>query len=406
MKEAWMNTPSQVRFVGPLAPYMSGYQSELEAKGYKPSSIAHHLQLVAKVSRWLEAQGLGVTGLTPERIETFFTLRRQRVRVLHTSPHALRGFVLHLRRRGALPPPEPAKPTAVDQLLDDYRHYLLNERGFVEAAARRYVHIARQFLDTCVEGGQPVLDSLTADVVVRFLRAAVATRKPSTAKSVAVSLRSLLRYLFVEGLIAEPVWKALPTPGGPSRSGLPKGLKAEEVSKLLSSCERRSVAGRRDYAMLLLLARLGLRAGEVAGLALNDVDWRAGQLRIRGKGGRLDVLPLPADVGKALEAYVRGGRPRQPAGALFRSVFAPHGALSGPTVTGVVYRACERAGMARAGAHRLRHTAATQMLGGGASLGEIAQILRHVHIDTTVIYAKVDRVRMAEVARPWPGRQS
>ena len=194
-----------------------------------------------------------------------------------------------------------------------------------------------------------------------------------------------------------------PTPAGPSSSGLPRGLSAGEVGKVLSGCDRAGPAGRRDYAIVLLLARLGLRAGEVANLALDDVDWRAGRVRIRGKAGRVDTLPLPADVGKALEAYVRGGRPKELRGALFRSVLAPHGALAGPTVTGVVYRACERAGVDRAGAHRLRHSAATQMLRRGASLTDIAQVLRHVHIETTTIYAKVDRIALAELARPWPG---
>ncbi|MGH9066425.1 MAG: tyrosine-type recombinase/integrase [Acidimicrobiales bacterium] len=401
-----MNVPSQVRFVGPLAPYMAGYQEELEAKGYKPSSVAHHLQLVAKVSRWLESQGLGVAGLTPDRVETFFDLRRQHVGFLHTSAHALSGFVLHLERQGALDPSEPGEPTAVDRVLDNYRRHLLSEQGFVEAAARRYVHIAREFLSGCVAEGQLHLDAVKAETVIRFLRVACATRKPSTAKSVAVSLRSLLRFLYLEGLIDQSLAKVVPTPGGPSSSGLPKYLSVEEVAKLLASCNRRTVAGRRDYAILLLLGRLGLRAGEVAGLGLEDVDWRVGQIRVRGKGGRVDVLPLPADVGKALDAYVRGGRPRQSGGALFRSVLAPHGGLSGSTVTGIVYRACERAGLDHAGAHRLRHTAATQMLRGGASLNEIAQVLRHVHIQSTAIYAKVDRVRMVELARSWPGSES
>jgi site-specific recombinase XerD len=400
-----MNIPSQVRLVGPLAPYMADYQANLEAKGYKPSSVADQLRLVAQVSRWLAAQGLGLAELTPQRIEAFFVIRRQNGRARHTSSHALRGFVLHLERCGALLSPEPPEPTAVDRLVEDYRRYLVNERGFVDAAARRYTHVARGFLNSCADDGQLNVGTVDAGAAVRFLREACTTYKPSTAKGVAVSLRSLLRFLHLEGLVVERAEKVVPTPGGPATSGLPKGLKAKDVASLLASCDREAVAGCRDFAILLVLARLGLRAGEIAGAALDDVDWRAGQLRVRGKGGRVDVMPLPADVGESLEAYVRRGRPKEPGGALFRSVLAPYGALSAPRVTGVVYAACERAGLARASAHQLRHTVATQMLKGGASLTDIAQVLRHVHIQTTAIYAKVDRLRMAELARPWPGSE-
>ena len=238
-----MNIPSQVRFVGPLAPYMAGYQADLEAKGYKPSSAARHLQLVAQVSRWLAAQGLGLAELTPERIEAFFALRRQHARFLHTSPHALRGFVLHLERCGALLSPEPGEPTAVDRLVEDYRRYLLNERGFVDAAARRYVHIAREFLNSCADHGQLDLGTVDAGAAVRFLRKACTARKPSTAKSVAVSLRSFLRFLHLEGLVVERVENVVPTPEGPATSGLPKGLRAEEVAKSPGQLRSRSGGG-------------------------------------------------------------------------------------------------------------------------------------------------------------------
>jgi site-specific recombinase XerD len=400
-----MNNPSQARLVGPLAPYMAGYQAELEAKGYQPSSVADKLQLVAQVSRWLAAEGLGLAELTPERTEAFFALRRQHGRARHRSSHALRGFVLHLGRCGALLAPEPPEATGVDRLVEDYRLYLANERGLVDAAARRYVHTAREFLNRCSDHGQLDLGTVGAGAAVRFLREACTTRKPSTAKSVAVSLRSFLRFLHLEGLVVERADNAVPIPGGPATAGLPKGLRTEDIASLLASCDREAVAGCRDFAILLVLARLGLRAGEVAGAALDDVDWRAGQLRVRGKGGRVDVLPVPADVGQALEGYVRKGRPKEAGGALFRSVLAPYGAMSGPRVTGVVYAACERAGLARASAHQLRHTVATQMLKGGASLTDIAQVLRHGHIQTTAIYAKVDRLRLAELARPWPGSE-
>lgn len=401
-----MNTPSQVRFVGPLAPYIAGWQEELEGHGYRPSSVASHVRLVAQISEWLEAQELCVADLTPDRIEAFFALRRQRARFRQTSSHSLSGFVRHLQGQGVLPIPAPVVADGLGRLLRDYRQYLLNERGLVEKAAQRYVQIGREFLKNYVRQDELDVAGIRADAVTQFLRAECSIRKSSTAKSLAVGLRSLLRFLYLEGFIDKPLAQAVPTPGGPSSSGLPKALKAEEWTGLLSSCQRTSAVGRRDYAIVLVLGRLGLRAGEVAGLALEDVCWRVGALRVRGKGGRVDMLPLPDDVGKALAAYVRNGRPRVSTGALFRQALAPHGPLCATSVTGIVYRACGRAGLAPVGAHRLRHTAATQMLRAGASLNDIAQVLRHAHVETTALYAKVDRARLVDLARHWPGSRS
>jgi integrase len=182
-------------------------------------------------------------------------------------------------------------------------------------------------------------------------------------------------------------------------------LEPRIVARLLASCDRRRTVGRRDYAILLLLARLGLRAGEVAAIEVADVDWRQGEIMVRGKGTRRDVLPLPVDVGEALVSYLRRRGPSDFT-ALFLKVNAPAGRLDGDAVRGLVKDACDRAGVPRVGAHQLRHTAATGMLREGASLVEIAQVLRHREIKTTAIYAKVDRTRLRELAMPWPGARS
>jgi integrase len=179
-------------------------------------------------------------------------------------------------------------------------------------------------------------------------------------------------------------------------------LEPAAIARLLASCDRRRTVGRRDYAILLLLARLGLRAREVAALELEDVDWRRGEILVRGKGGRQDRLPLPGDVGEAIVSYLRR-RPRQESRALFVRVVAPSGALERSAVSGIVRSACTRAGLPRVGAHRLRHTTATEMLKAGASLPEIAQVLRHRDQKTTSRYAKVDRKALRALARPWPG---
>jgi integrase len=211
----------------------------------------------------------------------------------------------------------------------------------------------------------------------------------------------LLRYLHVAGLISAPLVWAVPSVADLRDRSLPRGLERAAVRRLLASCDRRRLVGRRDYAILLLLSRLGLRAGEVAGMRLDDVDWRRGELLVRGKGNRQDVLPLPVDVGEAMVSYLRR-RPRCECRALFLRVTAPRAAMDRCTVAWVVRAACDRAGLPRVGAHRLRHTAATEMLRAGASLAEIGQVLRHRELKTTTIYAKVDRKALRPLARPWP----
>lgn len=217
-------------------------------------------------------------------------------------------------------------------------------------------------------------------------------------------LRALLRFLHVQGLIAEPLAAAVPSVAR-RREDLPRGLAPSQVRLLLESCDRLTSAGRRDYAILVLLSRLGLRCGEVAALELGDVDWRAGELVIRGKGCRIDRLPLPGDVGEALVDYLRHGRPRGFGRTVFVTVCAPVTAVSRATINDLMGRACKRAGMTRVGAHRLRHTVASELLSHGAGLAEIGQVLRHRDLGTTAVYAKVDRAALSRLALPWPGSE-
>lgn len=215
----------------------------------------------------------------------------------------------------------------------------------------------------------------------------------------------VLGFALVEGLISVPLADAVPSVARWSGAGLPRGLTSRQVAALLASCDRRRRFGRRDYAILLLLVRLALRAAEVSALRLDDIDWRAGELVVRGKGGRQDRLPLPPDVGAAIAAYLRRGRPRRPEREVFLRVYAPLRGLTPDGVSEVVRAASERAGLGSFGAHRLRHSAGTQMLQAGASLPDVAQVLRHRTVATTVIYAKVDHRALRELAQPWPGSQ-
>jgi len=401
-----MNDPSKVRVNGPLAGFVGGFRSDLEACGYRPGTVANQLWLVAELSRWLAVQGLAVGDLTAERVEQFFSMRRARVQVLSISRGALRALLDHLDSVGVLPAPEPVEPTPLELLLGRYRRHLLQERALAQGTAARYVAVAGRFLATCSKDAAFDLGQVSAAAAIDFLIAEGSVRSAAWAKAVAVALRSLLRFLYVEGLIETPLADAVPTPAGWSTTALPKTVEPSQFEALLDSCDRRSVAGRRDYAVLLLLGRLGLRAAEVAGLGLADVGWCDGQVRIHGKGPRVDALPLPVDVGRALADYVRHSRPRQDHRVMFCRIGAPHGPLAPESVTGIVYRSCDRAGVDRMGAHRLRHGVATQMLRGGASLPEIAQVLRHSNIATTAVYAKVDRVALTELAKPWPGDRS
>jgi len=354
----------------------------------------------------MESHGLGVDGLTEERLEAFFRFRRKKLKVLNLSPLSVAVLMEHLGNLGVLPAPQRPEPSAIDAFLERYRRYLLEERSLAEGTVERYVHVAGRFLRTCSTSEDLEVEAVSAAAASRFLIGQCSTHTAGWAKAVAVGLRSLLRFLHLEGLIDAPLDQAVPTPGRGTETRLPKALTATELGVLLASCDRGSVNGRRDYAVLLLLAKLGLRAGEVAGLQLDDVDWQAGELKVHGKGPRLDVLPLSAEVGKALADYVTKARPRIAGGALFLRVLAPHRALDPVTVTGIVYRACERAGLPRAGAHRLRHTAATAMLRGGASLAEIAQVLRQRSPSATALYARVDRRALAALAQPWPEARS
>jgi integrase/recombinase XerD len=247
------------------------------------------------------------------------------------------------------------------------------------------------------------LAGITAADVTGFVLSSCPGRAVGSAKLIVCALRSLLRWLHLTGQMPTSLASAVPPVAGWRLSGMPKGLEAGELRGLLASCDRRTRTGRRDYAVMLLLSRLGLRAGEVAGLGLDDIDWRRGELTIRGKGNRAERLPLPADVGAAIAAYLRRGRPATADGRnVFVRVHAPHRALTTGGVTMIVFDTAQRAGLGKLHAHRLRHTAATAMLHAGSPLPEVGQVLRHRSMLTTAIYAKVDRNALAVLARPWP----
>jgi integrase/recombinase XerD len=356
-----------------------------------------------QLSRWLAREGLGVGGLTVERAEGFARARRAAGVMSWSSPHSVALPLEFLRQLGAAPPPVPACPGGpLEELLADYGEYLSIERGLCDHTVFDfYVPAARVFLSGLDGVTGPDLGRLTAAEVSAFLARECPNRSVSGARDLVCALRSLLRYLHLAGLIVTPLVWAVPSVADLRDRSLPQGLEPAVVRQLLASCDRRRLTGRPDFAILLLLSRLGLRAGEVAAISLDDIDWRSGMLLVHGKGNREDALPLPTDVGEAIVSYLRR-RPRCGCRALFLLVTAPLHGMDRCTVAWVVRAACDRAGLPRVGAHRLRHTSATQMLRAGASLPEIGQVLRHREQKTTAIYAKLDHAALRPLAREWP----
>jgi site-specific recombinase XerD len=390
---------------GPLQLYAPGFVVELARLGYKPNAAACQLQLMAHLSRWMDAGHLGPVALTPEAAAAFLAARRAGGYVMWLSPKALAPLLGFLRRLGVVPLPVAAPVTPAAALLDRYRRYLVSERGLAVVTARGYADMVRPFLAGREENGGLALADLTAAEVTAFVLAACPGKPKGTAKLTVTALRSLLGFLHVEGLISEPLGQHVPAVASWRLAGLPRALEPGQVEALLGSCDQNTAVGRRDFAMLTLMARLGLRAGEVAVLGLDDIGWRAGEITVRGKGSRAERLPLPADVGEAVAAYLAGGRPEPFEGTrrVFLRARAPHRGLASAGVTAAVCHAGERAGIGRVFAHRLRHSAATGMLAAGAPLTEIGQVLRHSQLRSTAIYAKADIQALRALARPWPG---
>ncbi len=389
---------------GPLASYAPGYGSWLAARGYSRWTVSHRLWQLDLLSRWLEREGLLSGQLLLERVEAFVAARRAAGCSAWLSVRSTALPFEYLRELGVVSAVTASGFTddPVGWLLADYGRYLFDERALTEHTVLvRYVPVARLFLDGVMGAGGLELERLTASEVSSFLARECPRRSVAGARELVVALRSLLRYLHIAGLIGMPLQWAVPGVADLRDRSLPRGLEPAVVKRLLVSCDRRRTVGRRDYAILLLLSRLGLRAGEVAALTLDDLDWHSGELLVAGKGGRYDRLPLPVDLGEAIVSYLRR-RPRIQERALFLRVTAPAGAVRTSAVSAIVRCACERAGVSSVGSHALRHTAATEMLKRGASLAEIGEVLRHREQKTTAIYAKVDRRTLRRLARPWP----
>jgi site-specific recombinase XerD len=364
----------------------------------------YHLLLMGQLNRWLLAEGLGLDDLTSAAAARFLAGRRARGQRRVPTLASLEPLFDYLRDRGVLAE-QPQVLTGRDQLLARYHDHLVCDRGLTPSTVLRYERFARRFLvDRAARTGVAVgVEGLDSEQVHAFLREAGSRLAAESVKREAGDLRALLRFLYLSGIVATDLGGAMPPVAVWRGARLPATITTAEVDALLGSCDRSTPTGRRDLAVLALLARLGLRAGEVAALQLGDIDWRAGELVVRGKARRRDRLPLPVEVGEALVAYLAGGRPPCDCPQVILTLYAPPRPIHPSTITSVVYRACRRAGLDRFGGHRLRHGLATEMLRRGGNLAEIAQVLRHADLGATSAYAKVDRSALRMVAQPWPG---
>jgi integrase/recombinase XerD len=397
---------ARLEMSGPLAPYEEGFTRWLGGKGYVPAVVRTHQRRVIHLSEWMHAAGIGLAGFGPATVDAFISAQSTLGRFPGWKAGSWAALLDYLRSMG-VPLADPPVPvvTAADVLLAQFAEYEATERGLAPRSIERTVHAVRPFVDCRMREGQRRLEQLTAVEVTAFV-VEQSHRAPRSLAHLVPALRSLLRYLHVTGVTPVGLASAVPTMAGWKLAGLPKALPDEQVRALVASCDPETEVGQRDRAILTLMWRLGLRIGEVAALRLEDIDWRRGELVITGKGPRCERLPLPSDVGQVVVSYLTGWRPKTDARNAFVCANAPHGPMFRTTVTNVVARAAHRAGLGVMHAHRLRHSAATAMLGAGASLEEIGQVLRHRHALTTTIYAKVDIASLRQIARPWPGSQA
>lgn len=393
---------------GPLAAWLDGFADRVNAQGYAPRTARGKVLLAARFSQWLEQEEIGVADVTPDHTDRYLRYRRQRLRPCSGDRHALRQFTDFLRQEGVLSFEDaPAGPmTDAERCVQAYELHLRQTRGLSPASIATYLPFVRNFLRHRFDSGPVTLSSVDADDVVGFVRHMASGLRPKSAKPLVTALRSFLRYACHLGEAGPELVAAVPVVASWSMPQIPRGISSDQVSELLACIDRGSAIGRRDHAILMLLARLGLRASEIRFLELDDIDWTGGTLRLRAKGGKRKAFPLSEEVGEAIADYLRHGRPPCPSRRVFLRARAPIEGFRGSNgICCIVRRAIKRAGVIAptGGAHQFRHGLATEMLNGGASLGEIGDVLGHSHPDTTRIYAKVDLESLRPLALPWPG---
>lgn len=386
------------------------FTSWSESQGYAASTLEERRRYLVAFGRWCTSRELSVAELDGDVVVEFLRDERYPPRRRRGAEAVLGALLRWLRGEGMSQGAADTRDGPLDDLEDSYADYLEKERGLAAATLANYLPLVHRFLvDRFGERGPLDLGSLSAADVIDHVERHAHVGSRGRAKLMATALRSFFRFLRQRGDLAVDLAAAVPCVAHWRLASLPKGLDPEQVEVVLRACDRTTAIGRRDYAILLLLARLGLRAGEVVSLTLDDIDWANGTLVVHGKGPRRDLMPLMPDVGEAMVAYLRDGRPTCSTRRLFVRARAPHrGFATSVAICVVVEKSLARAGVEfpRKGAHIMRHALATGMLQRGASLGEIGDVLRHRHPDTTMLYTKVDLAALRPLARPWLGGEA
>jgi integrase/recombinase XerD len=393
---------------GLLGPYIDGFVVAERDQGFSCLTVYNHLRVVEALSQWLDRCGIRIENLNEARLTQFIRWRKRRHNRRRDGHNVLSRMLAHLRAQGVVKPGCAQElPTSKDEeVVLRFERHLARDRGFVPSTIRKYGSLVREFIQVRFSTRHLRLESLQVPEIQSFITDFAEQRGRSRAKDLIQALRTFLRWLQASGLIAIDLAAGIVGVASWRLGSVPATLTQREVRRLLRACDRHSLKGRRDFAVLMLLARLGLRAGEVVKLEIDDIDWRRAELTVHRKPGREDRLPLPRDVGEALVAYLRYVRPPCSERRVFICMNAPHRALGrSATVSSIVSAALKRAGLTPCsrGAHLLRHSLATQLLRQGATMAEIGGVLGHESAGATEIYAKVDISALRTVAQPWPG---
>ena len=386
---------------GPLGVYVQKLANQLADSGFRRRTIRLQLRAADQFGRWL-CHRKDIQAASRSDVDAYM---RRHGCVKRGEHKALIRLFSIMEQEGIVVGTANATTNPRDAFLERFADFLDQERGLSVSSITLRRGIANKLADHCFGVDPMDWSRIEASQILSFVRKEV-RRTKTGARNTTTAVRSLLKYLHLSGLMTKDLAGVVPSVASWSLAGVPKGLSRDQVDRMLKSCDRNTLVGRRDYAILLLLARLGLRAGEVARLELNDIDWKSGLISLVGKGEQLSQLPLPDDVGKAIAAYLRFDRPPSSCRRIFIRIPAPHVGLTGSKGVGpLVKRALERSGVEShgKGAHQLRHGLATEMLRSGASLAEIGEVLRHQDLRSTSIYAKVDVNALRTLAQAWPG---
>lgn len=393
---------------GPVAAYIDAFAKWLELQGYRRRCIGLQLQFVVRFDRWLKANHVRIDDLTEDHAERFKLRCSARHRLSRGFSATLYRLLEFLRMSGNVVagPPARKEPTPVQRVVNEFCQHLREAQGLTRLTCVQYAPFVEQFLIGRFGTGPIDLSRLCAADVISFVQQRASSLRQARARCATIALRSFMRYLRYKGEIKIDLAAAVPAVPNWSMTAIPRAMAADHVQAVLAACPRETTTGCRDYAILMLMSRLGLRSCEIAALTLDCIDWENGSLVVRGKAGNCSILPLPADVGGAVAEYLKRGRPPCKCRTLFICANAPTRGFSSSTSIGsLVLAAITRSGIEtpHKGSHQFRHALACEMLRQGATLIEIGSLLRHRHSKTTGIYAKVDFAALRPLSLPWPG---